>query len=155
MALGDNLFSGGSGNFGDSSGGFDWGSLWGDLSKGVNDSSSSSGDGGWMNTLGNWLGKLGGGDSSSGGGGNIYSSLLGGLSGAAEGIISKEAVEEQGKQSRKTLDFQAALQDFYKQKDKVRKRGALDTYGQFSTMDRWAPGAQSAPPIDQSQKPGY
>lgn len=147
MALGDNLFSGGSGNFGDG-GGFDWGSLWGDLSKGVNDSGSSGG--GWLSTLGNLFG--GGGDS---GGGNIYSSLLGGLSGAAEGIISKEAVEEQGKQSRKTLDFQASLADFYKQKDKVRKRAALDTYGQFSTMNRWAPGAQAAPPIDQPAKPGY
>lgn len=113
---------------------------------------SGGGGGGWMSTIGGWLGNLGGGDS---GGGNIYSSLLGGLSGAAEGIISKEAVEEQGKQSRKTLDFQASLADFYKQKDKVRKRAALDTYGQFSTMNRWAPGAQAAPPIDQPAKPGY
>lgn len=108
---------------------------------------------GGSSLLGGLTNLLGGG--SSGSGGNIYGSLLGGLSGAADALISKEAVEEQGKQSRKTLDFQAALEDYYNQKNKVRKRAALDTYGQFSTMNRWAPGAQSAPSIDQPSKPGY
>lgn len=115
---------------------------------------SFSKDSGFWGDLVGGIGSLfGGGDSGSSG--NIYSSLMSGLGGAADALISKEAVEEQGKQSRKSLDFQAALEDFYKQKDKVRKRGALDTYGQFSTMSRWAPGAQAAPPVDQPQKPGY
>lgn len=122
------------------------GSFFKDLTK----SGSSSG---LFSSIGSLFG--GGGSSSGGSGGNIYGSLLGGLSGAADALISKEAVEEQGKQSRKTLDFQAALEDYYSQKNKVRKRAALDTYGQFSTMDRWAPGAQAAPSLDQPNKPGY
>lgn len=118
------------GMFSDGSSGSTWGKIW------------------------DWgSGLLGGGGS--GGSGNIYEGILGGLGGAADALISKEAVEEQGKQHRKTTDFTASLEDYYKQKDKVRKRGALDTYGQFSTVDRWAPNAQPARPIDMPSKPGY
>lgn len=88
-------------------------------------------------------------------GGSIFEAMLGGLGGAADAFLSKEAVEESGKQNRRTLDFKAALDDYYLQKNKVRKRAALDTYGQFSTMDRWAPGARPAPALDQPAKPGY
>lgn len=118
----------------------DWGSLGGD-----------TGGGGW----GKWVSNFFGGSSSGGSGGNIYSGLLAGLGSAADALISKEAVEEQGKQHRRSLDFQYQLEDFYKQKDKVRKRAALDTYGQFSTMNRWAPNAVAAPAIEQPAKPGY
>lgn len=111
----------------------------------------SGGGGGLLSGIGSLFSGGGG----AGSGGNIYGSLLGGLSGAADALISKEAVEEQGKQSRKTLSFQASLEDYYQQKNKVRKRAALDTYGQFSTMNRWAPGAQAAPSIDQPSKPTY
>lgn len=124
---------------------FDWSSLGGD---------TGSGGGGFWGSVVNWGSKLlggGGGSSSS----NIYSGILGGLNGAANAYISKEAVEQSGKESRKTLDFKAALEDYYAQKGKVRKRAALDTYGQFSTMDRWAPNATAAPPIDLPNKPGY
>lgn len=108
---------------------------------------------GILGTIGGWVSKfLGGGSNSSG---NIYEGILAGLGGAASSLISKESVEEQGKQQRKTLDFQMALEDYYNQKDKVRKRAALDTYGQFSTMNRWAPNATPAPPIDMPNKPGY
>lgn len=129
---------------------FDW---WGAIG-----GNSDSGDGGWLSTLGGWASKFfggGSGGSGGGGGGNIYEGILAGLGGAADALISKEAVEEQGKQQRKTLDFKAALEDYYNQRNKVRKRAALDTYGQFSTMSRWAPTAQAAPPIDQPAKPGY
>lgn len=114
---------------------------------------TKSGSGGWLSTIGGWASNfLGGGSNSSG---NIYEGILAGLGGAAGSLISKDAVEEEGKQQRKTLDFRMALEDYYNQKDKVRKRAALDTYGQFSTMNRWAPNATPAPPIDMPNKPGY
>lgn len=107
-------------------------------------------------TIGNILGGIsnlfggGGGAASSN---NIFGAILGGLGGAAEGLLSEKAVEKAGEQSRKTISFQAALEDYYNQKSKVRKRAALDTYGQFSTMDRWAPGARPAPAIDVPARP--
>lgn len=141
--LGSSIIDLGSNAVKNNAGGVNWTQLAGDLGK----------SSGFWGTLGSWTSKfLGGGSNSSG---NIYEGILSGLGGAADALISKEAVEEQGKQSRKTLDFKYALEDFYAQKDKVRKRAALDTYGQFSTMNRWAPNATAAPAIDQPNKPGY
>lgn len=148
-----NLFGGGT--FGGDSGGssfdnWDWSSwLGGDYGGG-----DGGGGGSTLGAIGGWFSKFLGGDGNNSSG-NIYEGILAGLGGAADALISKEAVEEQGKQSRKTLDFKYALEDFYNQKNKVRKRAALDTYGQFSTMNRWAPNATAAPAIDQPAKPGY
>ncbi|HEY9814707.1 MAG TPA: hypothetical protein V6D20_02720, partial [Candidatus Obscuribacterales bacterium] len=89
-----------------------------------------------------------------GGGSNIWESILAGVGTAAGGIMDEKTAKEVAKQGRQTLDFAASLKDFYDQKDKVRKRAALDTYGQFSTMDRWAPNAVAAPPIEQPARPG-
>jgi hypothetical protein len=149
------------GDWGDGSGWGDWGSLGGDNS-GLGDGSfdwsslggdDSSGGSSWWSKLFSGSGSGSGGSSGSG----IFGALLSGLGGAADnyekGVISKEAVEEQGKQQRKTAGFEADLLDYYKQKDKVRKRTALDTYGQFSTMNKWAPGAKPAAPIDMPLKP--
>jgi hypothetical protein len=150
------LDSGGGGDVGswtDYLGG-DWGdgsgSFLGDLGSGGSGSSGSSGSS-FLSSL------FGGGGQSGGSGSNIFGSLLAGLGGAADnyekGVISKEAVQEQGKQQRKTAGFEADLLDYYKQKDKVRKRTALDTYGQFSTLNRYAPNYQAAPAIDMPAKP--
>lgn len=142
------LFGSGAGSSivqGGSSSGFDWGGLAKDF---LSSGSSSSSWGSWASKF------LGGSGSSSGSNSNIYSGILAGLGGAASAYMDQKAVEEQGKQQRKTVDFSAALEDYYNQKNKVRKRAALDTYGQFSTMSRWAPGAQAAPPIDMPNKPG-
>jgi hypothetical protein len=130
--------------------------------------------GDWGDGSGSFLGDLGGGDSSSGGGilngiksifgggsssggGNIWTSLLGGLAGAADAKISgqdlKDSIKLQGTEQRKTADFEAALKDYYTQQDKVRKRQALDTYGQFSLMDRINPGYQDTPPVQMPPKP--
>lgn len=162
MALGDWLGSGGSGNFGDSGGGFDWGGTVSSIFDGstsdgidygslVSDYSDSSSSGGWMKALG---GLFGGGSSGGQGGGNIWESVLAGAGTAAGAMLDEKTAKEMGKQQRQTLDFTASLKDFYEQKNKVRKRAALDTYGQFSTMDRWAPGAVAAPPIDSPARPG-
>lgn len=132
---------------------FDWGSLLdGFTSSGSSGGSSSS-------SSSSWLSKLFGGASGSGGstsgsmGENIFGAMLGGVGGMAEGLLSEKAVKEAGKQARKNYSFQAELQDFYAQKGKARKRAALDTYGQFSLMDRWAPNATVAPPVDMPNKP--
>lgn len=142
--LGSSVVDLGSNAVNSNAGGVNWGQLASDL---------GSSEGFWSN-LGGWTSKFLGGDGGNSSG-NIYEGILAGLGGAADALISKEAVEEQGKQSRKTLDFKYALEDFYNQKNKVRKRAALDTYGQFSTMNRWAPNATAAPAIDQPAKPGY
>lgn len=129
---------------------FDWSNLdLSDIGFGGGGGSSSSGGGtGFWAGLGNLLG---GGSS---GEGNIFGKMLaGGLGSMAEGLISEKAVKEAGKQARQNYSFQAELADFYNQKDKARKRAALDTYGQFSLMDRWAPGAQSTPQVDLPNKP--
>lgn len=110
--------------------------------------------GGAASLGGNWISKLFGG-STSGIGGNIFEGLLAGLGGAADALISKEAVEEQGKQSRKTLDFEYALKDYYENKDRVRKRASLDSYGQFSSLDRWAPTYKAPPAPTVGMKPSY
>lgn len=143
----------------DSGDSFDWGSVWdtaGDWfgSSGGGDSGGSSG---WLNTLGNLFG--GGGDSSGSGGwaDNIFTAMLGGLAGGADAKLGIEMVKQkaamEGAEERKTLGFAAELEDFYKQQDKSRKRAALDTYGQFSLMDRWAPNAQPAPAVQVPTKP--
>lgn len=125
------------------------------LSDSAKSSASSSGGGGsniWgsiLNGVSSWYSSR-----NSGGGGSGNSSALWNFaSGAAGAYLSKEAVEKQGEQSRKLTEYEANLADYYKQKDKARKRVALDTYGQFSLMNRWAPNATAAPALDQPAKP--
>lgn len=127
-------------------GGFDWGSL---LNTAVNAYGAYQGS---KAPSGAAAG------SGTGGTSNIWGSLLSGLGGAAEGYLSgkdlEESIKQKGKQDRTTIDFEYGLKDFYTQKDKVRKRAALDTYGQFSLTDRFAPGIKPAPPVEQPAKPG-
>lgn len=143
----------------DSGDSFDWGSVWdtaGDWFGSSGGSGGGSSSGGWADTLSG----LFGGDSGSNSGGwtdNIFSAMLGGLAGGADAKLGIEMVREkaklEGAEERKTLGFAAELEDYYKQQDKVRKRAALDTYGQFSLMDRWAPNAQPAPAVQSPAKP--
>lgn len=140
----------------DGLGSSDWGDMfdtgytsdwsWGDLFGGGSGGSSS---GGWGDFFSNLLG--GDNDSS---GGNIWSQILaGGLNGMAEAGLTEEMLKQKGKQDRMSTGFEAELVDFYKQKDKSRRRTALDTYGQFSTMNRWAPNATPAAAVDVPNKP--
>lgn len=134
---------GGAGNTSAASSGINWGSL--------------------INTAANAYGAYQSGKqpsagSNTAGTSNIWGALLSGLGGAAEGYLSakdaKEALEARGKEDRKTIDFEYGLKDYYTQKDKVRKRAALDTYGQFSLTDRFAPGMKPAAPVELPAKPG-
>lgn len=130
LSSGDTAFG-----FDSFSGGSDWN--WSDLLGG-----DSGGGSGWGDLLGGVVGGLFGGGSGGGSNSsnNLWASLLGGLGGAAQGYLSgkdlKENTEAKGKEDRKTSKFEAELLDYYKQKDKVRKRAALDTYGQFSLAKR-------------------
>ena len=164
---GSDLFNGG--NFGDwGSDSFDWGSVWGDIAGDVGDSGfdwtdlvgggdsgGGSSWGSWANTIGNLFG---GGDSGGGSGwSNIFGAMLGGLAGGADAKLGLEMVREkarlEGAEERRSLGFAADLEDYFKQQDKARKRTAIDTYGQFSLMDRWAPNAQPAPAVQVPTKP--
>lgn len=138
---------------GDNSGGSD-GFGWTDWAQDIYDDYTSgngdSGSGFWSDLIGGFLG----GDGDSGNSGNIWGKMLaGGVGSAAQSLIDEKTVREQGKQQRQTYSFQAELADFYNQKDKARKRAALDTYGQFSLLDRWAPNTVSTPGIDVPTKP--
>lgn len=137
----------------DWSGGFDWGSV--DMSDyfGGGDSSGSGGTD-WGSIM---SGIFGGSDSSSGLYSNIFAALLGGLGGMADTKLqvqmAKDLARIRGEEDRKTLGFSADLKDYYDQKDKYRKKVALDTYGQFSLMDRYAPNYKPAAPIEVPNKP--
>lgn len=166
-----NLFGGGDfgGSDGNWGGGFDWGSVWGDIGQGLvggvdwgdifgGDSGGSGGSGS------NWLGNLFGGGEQGGGMGNLFGALLSGLGGAAQAFMDEDMLKEagkqqrenillQGKEARKTSGFEAELLDYYKQRDKQRKRTALDSYGQFSLVRKWAPGYAGDRPVEVPTKP--
>lgn len=83
--------------------------------------------------------------------GDVIKGVIGGIgaAGAASSASKQddkdarqglEAIDRSGLQQRKSSAFEAELLDYYKQLDNQRKRVALDTYGQFNTMSRVAPG---------------
>lgn len=131
----------------------DWGSMFGSAMGGQG-GSSLMGDFDWGSAISGLFGGGGSsGGSSSGDYGDIFKAILGGVGGYATAKMDEKSLKEAGKQQRKTLSFQAQLGDFYNQKDKVRKRAALDTYGQFSLLDRYAPNRTAARPIDAPPMP--
>lgn len=137
---------------GNSDNGYDWGSTdWGSVfgdGNGTMSDSSGSGSGWWSKLFGG-----GGSGSGSSGYGNIFGALLGGLQGAAAAKLDEKAVKQAGIEHRKSSAFEADLVDYYKQKDKSRKRVALDTYGQFSQLKRWAPNYQNTAAVEVPAKP--
>lgn len=87
--------------------------------------------------------------------GSGWSDLLGGvmsgLGGMAAANSAEDAAEQghewalaiealRGNENRRTSLFEAQLADYVKQKDNFNKRVALDTYGQFSVLNRRSPG---------------
>lgn len=128
-------------------------------------SSSGSGGGFWSGVAGLFSG--GGGGSSSGMWGNIFQGLLGGLGsmasgggggGGGNGLSAEQQVGmiwHQGEEVRKNAGYAAQLADYAQQKDKVRRRAALDNYGQFSLLKRYAPNYQQPAPVDLPPKPAW
>ena len=96
----------------------------------------------WWSAIGDMFSS--GGDSGGGNGwSNIFQAILGGVSGSADAkldvtMLQKKA-EAEGLEQRKTSLFEYQLLDLSKQQDKYRKRAALDTYGQFNQIKKWAP----------------
>jgi len=146
-----NTAAGNTGNYGGGGGGFDWGSVLGI----ANNVLGSSGGGGgtaaptsggtdWSQTISNLFG--GGGGSGSTLVGDLFKGILSGVgaSAAAKGdlAMAKEVTSLKGLEDRKTTAFEAELLDFYKQRDNVRKFKALDQYGQFSRVSKFAPNYQ-------------
>lgn len=137
------------------SSGTNWGSLLG----------GSGGGGGFWSSIASGIGGLFSGGGSSGGGGNmwgnIFQGLLGGIGAAVggggdEGLSMQERIglmQEESHEARRNIGFAADMEDFYKQKDKMRKRAALDTYGQFSLLSKYAPNYTPAPPVDPGVRP--
>src|SRR6187431_1280051 len=88
---------------------------------------------------------FGGGGSDSGGNGwtNIFQAILGGIGGSADAKLNVELFQKkaqaEGLESRKGSLFEYQLKDLSQQQDKYRKRTALDTYGQFNQIKKWAP----------------
>lgn len=100
--------------------------------------------------------------SKNGSGGNGYSdifkALLGGIGGSADAKLQAEMyvkkAEAEGKEARKTSLFESQLLDYANQQDKVRKRAALDTYGQFNQIKKWSPNyVANNPAIQMPQQP--
>lgn len=126
--------------------------------------SSNSGDSGGF-SWGNIIGGLFGGGSSNNSGSNIWGQMLAGAVGGAgqqgmnaetikmQGDNAIRGIQESAKQSRQTANFAAELKDYYDQKGKAAKRNALDTYGQFSLTDRYAPNMAKVAPIAVPTKP--
>ena len=92
-----------------------------------------------------------------GGGGDIFKAILGGIGGSADAKLKMEMAKEtakiQGTEQRKSLDFSAQLEDFYNQKNKARKRLALDSYGAFSLHKRYAPTLKPTAAVEVPTKP--
>lgn len=143
-----------------------WASLLGaggtsGISSGVSATSGSSG--GWMSAIGSLFGGSSGSSmgSSSNMWGNIFQGMLGGLGAMASGGGEKGLsvgeqiglIQQQSHEQRRNIGFTADMEDYYKQKDKVRRRAALDTYGQFSLLSRYAPNYTAAPPVDPGVRP--
>lgn len=123
--------------------------------------SSSSGSG-WGSMISGMFGGGSSGGSSSGIWGNIFQGILGGLGAMAsgngnQGLSADQQVGlgwHQEEAARRNIGYAAEMEDYMKQKDKMRKRAALDTYGQFSLLSKYAPNYKAAPPVDPGTKPG-
>lgn len=127
--------------FGGGGGGVDYGSLLGTV---AGTSSSGGSSGSWWKSL---LGSGGNGGDAGGSSSSVYGDLFKGIlsgvgaSAAAKGdlAMAKEVTQIKGLEDRKTTAFEAELLDYYKQRDNSRKFKALDQYGQFSRVSKFAP----------------
>lgn len=92
--------------------------------------------------------------------GSGWSDLLGGVMSGLAGSAAANRQDEtaarghewalaieglRGEENRRTSLFEAQLKDYLDQKEKYNKRMAIDTYGQFSVLDRRSPGYTPPP----------
>ena len=104
--------------------------------------------------------------SSGSGWGDLLGGVMAGIGGSAAAKREDKASAQshewalalaalKGTEDRRTLDFQAQLEDFATQRDKQRQRLALDTYGQFSVQNRRTPGFVNTRPVDVPTQPKW
>ena len=125
-AIGSGVVSGAAGAAASSGGGD---GFWGSLASGVG-SYFSSGSG-WKDLLGGVMGGL-----------SQSAQWSQDEKNAAAAALAAQALEgTRGLENRRTSLFEAQLKDYLEQKEKHDKRQmAIDTYGQFSVLDRRSPG---------------
>jgi hypothetical protein len=58
---------------------------------------------------------------------------------AAQAQLTKEQIAAQGYQSRLNSQYEAELQDFFKQTDRARDRKVLNQYGKYNLMSNLMP----------------
>lgn len=84
-----------------------------------------------------------GSDSSGGGGTDWWGALWAGISAYSQGrqqeeqmerqgLISREAIAEQGRQGRLNTEFEMGLADYYKRKNQEDRRKGFSNFGQFA-----------------------
>lgn len=99
-----------------------------------------------------------GGSGSGGSGTNWWGAILAGVSAYSssrstekgqknDAKTQKEIVGLQGLEARRTASYEKELDYYYKQKDKLDKRRALDTYGSFSKLGTYAPNDYTLPAL--------
>lgn len=109
----------------------------------------------WGQLISAGMSLLGG--SGGGGGGGIFDSILGGLSGAARGRSDRESMRiqgdyalrntrEQGRESRRSTEFEATLAKWLKDKEKEERRSGLSNFSRFSSQD-YGPPTYVPPPV--------
>ena len=117
----------------------------------------------WWSSVSTGLGNY---FSSGSGWGDLLGGVMAGIGGSAAAKREDKASAQshewalalaalKGTEDRRTLDFQAQLDDFYTQKDKQRQRTALDTYGQFSVQHRRTPGYSTTASVDVPTQPRW
>lgn len=76
-------------------------------------------------------------------GGDLGKAVLGGLSSKydakAEAKKTKEQVEAEGKEKRKSVEFEMSLADYYAMKARKEKKDAFSNYTQFGNLASFAP----------------
>mgnify|MGYP003437182054 CR=1 FL=1 len=91
-----------------------------------------------------WWDSFTGGNGNSGGGTDWWGALWSGISSYSQGrqqedqmeqqgLISREAIAEQGRQGRQSTEFEMGLSDYYKRKNQEDRRKGFSNFGQFAT----------------------
>lgn len=118
---------------------------------------------------GDYTGSSGSSSSSSGGNYDWFSAILGGLESYASSKEDKEkekdrgrwsmrAIREQGRQQRLGSQYEASLADYYREKEKERRRAGFSNFGQFSSRQynqTYTPPPVGAAPTPDSVDPNY
>lgn len=68
---------------------------------------------------------------------------------AMQAAANAEEARLIGQEERKSAQFKAELEEYYKAKRRAETRGGLSEFAKFSTMKEWAPGYTNTMPAEQ------